>query len=136
MIHRRDQLRATKILQDRVLSNDKIEMVWDSEVKEVIGESKVESLRVFNKKTQTETTLEVGGMFVAIGHNPNTEFLKDQIDLDEKGYIKVRDNVFTSVKGVFAAGDVSDWRYQQAVVAAGFGVMAELEAEKWLIEKE
>jgi thioredoxin reductase (NADPH) len=136
IIHRRDQLRAFKALQDRVLSNESIEFVWNSETVEVLGENKVEGLKVKNNQTGEEKVLEVGGVFIAIGHKPNTEFLKNQVELDKAGYVVLKGNSKTSVPGVFAAGDVHDWKYQQAVTAAGAGCMAALEVEDFLEEEK
>lgn len=134
IVHRRDELRASSFMADRAKANEKIQFIWDTEVKEYLGNDKLEAVRLSNNKTNEEKEMKVDGVFVAIGHTPNTDFLKGQLEL-EKGYIVVNDSVKTSVEGVYAAGDVSDWRYQQAVVAAGFGVMAEMDAEKWLAEE-
>lgn len=136
LVHRRGELRAFKALQDRALTNEKIEFVWNSEVSEVLGENKVEGLKVKNNQTGEEKTLNVGGVFVAIGHKPNTDFLKGQIELDKTGYIVLKGNSKTSIEGVFAAGDVHDWKYQQAVTAAGAGCMAALEVEDFLEEEK
>ena len=136
VVHRRGSLRAFKALQDRAFANKAIEFVWDSEIKEVLGDKKVEGVKIFNKKTKKESVLDVEGAFIAIGHKPNTEFLKGNVELDEKGYIVVRDKSKTSVLGVFAAGDVHDWHYQQAVTAAGAGCMAALDAEEYLEEQK
>lgn len=136
LVHRRDKLRAFKALQDRAFANKQIELVFDSEVEEVLGENKVEGLRVKNKKTGAEKTLPVEGVFVAIGHQPNTSFLNGQLETDNTGYIKLRTGNRTSVPGVFAAGDVHDWKYQQAVTAAGAGCMAALEVEEFLEEEK
>ena len=135
LIHRRDALRASKIMQDRAFSNPKIQFVWDTVVDEVLGkkETGVTGLRVRNVKTQTTSELKVDGLFVAIGHNPNTDIFKGQIDLDSHGYIKTHhDSTRTNVPGVFACGDVQDPVFRQAVTAAGTGCMAAIEAERWL----
>jgi len=135
LIHRRDTLRASKIMQDRAFSNPKIQLVWDTVVDEVIGkkESGVTGLRLRNVKTQNTSELQVDGLFVAIGHNPNTEIFKGQIDLDSHGYIKTHhDSTRTNIPGVFACGDVQDPVFRQAVTAAGTGCMAAIEAERWL----
>ena len=136
VVHRRDKLRAFKALQDRAFANKAIEFIWDSELKEVIGENKVEGAKIFNKKTKKETTLDVGGVFIAIGHKPNTGFLNGQMDLDEKGYVKLKENSKTNIEGVFAAGDIHDWHYQQAVTAAGAGCIAAIDAEEFLEEQK
>src|SRR5437870_8558139 len=135
LIHRRDTLRASKIMQDRAFSNPKIQLVWDTVVDEVIGkkETGVTGLRLRNVKTQNTSELQVDGLFVAIGHNPNTEIFKGQIDLDSHGYIKTHhDSTRTNIPGVFACGDVQDPVFRQAVTAAGTGCMAAIEAERWL----
>ncbi len=136
VIHRRDKLRAFQALQDRAFSNPKIKFIWDSVIEEVLGENKVEGVTIKNLKTSKITNMEIDGLFVAVGHKPNTNFLKGQINLDKKGYVLVTDNTKTSVSGVFAGGDVHDWRYQQAVTAAGAGCMAAMDAQDWLEEKE
>ncbi len=125
-------------MQERVFGNQKIEFVWNTEVKEVLGNgTKLTGVRSFNNKTNEEGTLTTDGLFVAIGHKPNTEMFKGQIELDEKGYIVTRPgSSATSVEGVFAGGDVADHKYRQAVTAAGTGCMAALDAERWLASKE
>ncbi len=134
IIHRRDQLRASKVMQDRVLQNPKIEVVWNSIVLDVLGQNRIEALRLKDVKTGQERDLAVGGMFAALGHTPTTGFLKGQLELDAKGYIKLVDpyRTTTSVEGVFAAGDVADSVYRQAVTAAGMGCKAAIDAERWL----
>ena len=135
LIHRRDALRASKIMQDRAFSNPKIEFVWDTVVDEVLGkkETGVTGLKLRNVKTQTLSELQVDGLFVAIGHNPNTDIFKGQIDLDSHGYVKTHhDSTRTNIPGVFACGDVQDPVFRQAVTAAGTGCMAAIEAERWL----
>jgi thioredoxin reductase (NADPH) len=135
VIHRRDSLRASKIMQDRALANPKIKFIWDTAVDEVLGsnESGVTGLKLKNLKTGQFSNLDVEGLFVAIGHNPNTEIFKGQIDLDAKGYIKTPGNSMrTNIAGVFACGDVQDSVFRQAVTAAGTGCMAAIEAERWL----
>jgi thioredoxin reductase (NADPH) len=136
VIHRRDELRASKIMQDRAFKNDKIEFLWDSEVVEVLGENEVEGLRVKNNKSGAESTLAVGALFVAIGHEPNTALFKDALDTDDQGYIVVTRGTRTSVEGVFACGDVMDKVYRQAVTAAGTGCAAAIDSERWLAEQE
>lgn len=134
VIHRRDELRASKILQERAFENQKIEFIWNSAVVNIEGQNKVASVTIKNIKTGEETVLNTGGLFVAIGHEPNTAIFKGQIDLDERGYIIINNNTKTNIEGVFAAGDVHDHRYRQAITAAGFGCMAALDIEKWLSE--
>ena len=133
IVHRRDEFRASQIMQDRVLKNPKIEVVWNHTVEELNGDSEQLQTALL-KSTQDDSTrtIEVGGLFYAIGHIPNTEFLGGQLDTDETGYIKLRDGQETSVKGVFAAGDVHDSRYRQAITAAGAGCAAALDAEHFL----
>lgn len=135
IVHRRDQLRASKIMQERALKNPKIEVLWDSVIVEVVGDSVVRSLNIENVKTGQTTKHEAGGLFFAIGHVPNTAFLEGQIDLHSTGYIKVLKGTRTNIEGVFAAGDVQDHEYRQAITAAGSGCMAALDAERWLAEK-
>lgn len=135
VVHRRDQLRASKAMQERLLNNPRIEMVWDSVLVEAVGDKAFTGVRIRNVKTGKETTLPAGGLFYAIGHVPNTQFLNGQIDLDQTGYIKTKPGTTqTNVPGVFAAGDVQDKVFRQAVTAAGTGCMAALEAEKFLTE--
>ena len=135
LIHRRDQLRAEKVLQNRLFKNKKIKVVWDSVVTEIIGvhnPKKVKSLKLKNLKNLSSDNLEVDGIFIAIGHKPNTNLFLNQLELDEEGYIRTKNQIFTNIPGIFAAGDVHDKIYRQAVTAAGFGCMAALEAEKFL----
>jgi thioredoxin reductase (NADPH) len=133
MVHRRDQLRASKIMQERALNHPKIEIIWDSEVTSVEGDQIVRSVKIKNRKTGKETQHEAGGVFFAIGHTPNTAFLKGQLELLDNEYIKVVPGTTrTSVDLVFAAGDVQDHVYRQAITAAGSGCMAALEAEREL----
>ena len=137
VIHRRDALRASKIMQDRAFANPKIRFVWDSEVVEVLGEHKVSGVRLRNRKTGAESTLPVNGMFVAIGHDPRTELFAGQLAMDDEGYLIVEQpSTRTGVDGVFAAGDVVDHTYRQAVTAAGTGCAAALDAERWLADHE
>jgi len=135
VIHRRSELRASQIMQSRVLANPRIEIIWSSEVKEVLGDQTVTGLQLLNNQTGEETKLVVDGMFLAIGHVPQTDFLKGQVELDERGYIKLVDGVKTSVSGVFVAGDVADPNYQQAITAAGMGCRAAIEVEKYLTDQ-
>ncbi|MCB0403412.1 MAG: thioredoxin-disulfide reductase [Bdellovibrionales bacterium] len=134
VVHRRDQLRASKIMQDRAFANPKISFIWDTGIEEILGEDKVEGVRLKNLKTGEVSVFHCGGVFVAIGHKPNTDFLKGQLDLDETGYIKLAKlpTTQTRVPGVFAAGDVHDKIYRQAVTAAGSGCAAAIDAERYL----
>jgi thioredoxin reductase (NADPH) len=135
IIHRRDELRASKIMQDRALANPKIEIRWNAAVDDVVGNGSVQALRLRDTITGAQSELEVDGLFVAIGHDPNTELFKGQLELDDNGYIVTRANsTRTSVEGVFAAGDVQDHVYRQAITAAGSGCMAAIEVERWLGE--
>jgi len=133
VIHRRDELRASKIMQERARKNEKIRFVWDSVVDEVLGDDFVTGVRVRNVKTDETSEIPVEALFIAIGHVPNTELLRGQLDLDDVGYIKVEPGgTRTSVEGVFASGDAMDPVYRQAVTAAGTGCMAAIDAERWL----
>ncbi len=134
VIHRRDELRASKIMADRLLANEKAEVLWNTRVVDVIGEEYIQAVQLQDTVTGERRTLEVGGLFVAIGHTPNTTFLDGQLTLDDAGYIVTAEpwRTATNVEGVFAAGDVMDSYYRQAVTAAGTGCMAALEAERWL----
>lgn len=133
MIVRRDQMRASKIMQDRVLATPNIQVYWNSETDEILGEKKVEAVRIKNSKENTTQEIPVSAFFVAIGHQPNSAIFKDYIDMDETGYINtVPGTSKTNVPGVFAAGDVQDKNYRQAVTAAGSGCMAALDAERYL----
>jgi thioredoxin reductase (NADPH) len=134
IVHRRDKLRASKIMQERALNHPKVEILWDSVVIAVEGDSVVRSVTVENLKTGKIEKREAGGLFFAIGHQPNTAFLQNQVEIHDNDYIKVvPGSCQTSVKGVFAAGDVQDHVYRQAITAAGSGCMAALEAERWLV---
>ncbi|MGE5610482.1 MAG: thioredoxin-disulfide reductase [Bacillota bacterium] len=139
LIHRRDKLRASSVMAQRILSNPKVKPVWNSVVEEVLGDDErgMTGVRVKDLITMEEKVLEATGLFVAIGHTPNTKFLKAQVATDSKGYIVLTDpfRTFTSVEGVFAAGDVADHTYRQAITAAGMGCKAALDAERWLAEK-
>jgi thioredoxin reductase (NADPH) len=136
VIHRRDELRASKIMQDRAFANDKIEFLWNSVVDDVVGDSKVESLVLRDTETGETSSLEVDGLFVAIGHDPNTALFVGQLEMDADGYLVTdADSTRTTVEGVFAAGDVQDHVYRQAITAAGSGCMAAMEAERWLSEQ-
>ena len=136
IIHRRGELRASKIMQDRALANPKIEFKWNSAVTDIIGDGAVESVRLQDTVTGAESALEVQGLFVAIGHDPNTALFRGQLELDDNGYIvTAADSTRTSVEGVFAAGDVQDHVFRQAITASGSGCMAAIEAERWLGER-
>ena len=132
LIHRRDELRASKIMQERAFANDKIEFMWDSVVEGIEGDTKVERLQVRNVNTDERSELEVGGLFVAIGHQPNTDLFKGQLDMEDSGYLITGAGTTTNVEGVFACGDVQDHVYRQAITAAGSGCMAAIDAERWL----
>ena len=131
MAHRREEFRASKIMQDRAAANPKIKFLFNTEVVEVLGKDKVQGIKLRNNKTNEASEMPVDGIFVAIGHMPNTGFFKG-IELDEHGFIIIYDHTKTNIDGVFVAGDVHDAHYKQAVTAAGFGCMAALEAERWL----
>jgi len=134
IIHRRDELRASKIMQDRAFANPKIEFLWNTVVTDVIGEQQVEGLRLSNVVDGSESVLGVTGLFIAIGHRPNTDLFVGQLDMDDvTGYLRTRpDSAATNVEGVFACGDVQDDVYRQAITAAGSGCMAAIDAERWL----
>jgi thioredoxin reductase (NADPH) len=131
LIHRRDSLRASKIMQDRAFKNPKISFLWDTVVTEVLGENAVTGLKVQNVKTGEVTELPVQGLFLAIGHQPNTDLFKGVINMDRQGYIVPVEHTMTNIPGVFAAGDVTDHRYRQAVTAAGDGCRAAIDLERW-----
>ena len=135
IIHRRDTFRASKIMQERALNNEKIEVHWNSTIEDIKGDQKVQQVILKDVKTGENETLEMGGVFVAIGHEPNTELFKNQLEMDENGYIIQKENTQTNVKGVFTAGDVHDHRYRQAVTAAGFGCMSAIDVDKYLTEQ-
>ncbi len=132
VIHRRDQFRASKIMAERALHHGKIRVLWNTVVEDVLGDGHVRGLVLQNIQTNERREFKVDGLFVAIGHHPNTDLFRGQIDLDDLGYIVLRQNTMTSVPGVFAAGDVHDHRYRQAVTAAGWGCMAAMDVEKYL----
>ena len=134
IVHRRDSFRASKIMQDRVLGNDKIEVLWNKEVTEIHGSESVESVSLSDTKDGSSSEVSIDGVFMAIGHTPNVDFLGGLVELDEKGYVKTgfTTETSTSVPGVFAAGDVADSIYRQAVTAAGTGCQAAIDAERWL----
>jgi thioredoxin reductase (NADPH) len=141
LIHRRDELRSEKILQDRLFANKKIECVWDSQLEEIVGEEGptggVTGVRIKNVKTNEYSNISAHGVFIAIGHAPSTSLFKGKIDINERGYINTApDSTVTNIPGVYAAGDVTDETFRQAVTAAGLGCMAALEAEKFIAENE
>lgn len=136
IVHRRKELRASMIMQERAFANSKIQFHWDSEIVEILGEQKVQKATLKNLKTGEKSTLEAGGIFVAIGHTPNTKIFEKQVDLDSQGYVSLKERTKTSVEGVFAAGDVHDHRYRQAVTAAGFGCMAAIDVDRYLTENK
>jgi len=137
VIHRRDQLRASKIMQERAFKNEKITFIWNTVVEDVLGENEVEGVRLRNVKTGEVSVLPVKGLFIAIGHKPNTEIFRGWLEMDEQGYIKTKNcSTHTNIPGVFACGDVQDRVYRQAVTAAGSGCMAAIDAERWLAEQE
>ncbi|MDX2301741.1 MAG: thioredoxin-disulfide reductase [Microscillaceae bacterium] len=137
MLVRRSEMRASKIMQSRVLNKPNIEILWNTEAEEVIGDKEVTGLRVKNNLTHETRELTISGFFVAIGHQPNTDIFKGQLDMDDQGYlITVKGSTYTNIEGVFACGDVQDKTYRQAITAAGTGCMAALDAERYLAEKE
>lgn len=132
IVHRRDSFRASKIMQQRVLSNPKISVIYNTAVEEFLGDAKLNAVKLKNVETGEITEMPIEGAFIAIGHKPNTEIFKDQLKLDEKGYIIPATDTKTSVEGVFVAGDVRDYRYRQAITASGMGCMAAMDVEKYL----
>jgi len=135
VLHRRSELRASKIMQDRAFKSDKIVFHWNTVVEDVFGDKEVEGVKIKNRETGEESELKVQGLFLAIGHKPNTDIFKGWLDMDEQGYIRtLPDCTYTSVDGVFASGDAQDKIYRQAVTAAGTGCMAAMDAERWLAE--
>ena len=133
VIHRRDKLRASKYLQEKAFENPKITFVWNSTVQEILGKDRVEGVKLRRVDSGEESVLSCDAVFLAIGHKPNTDIFKDQIELDQTGYIVARKNTRTNIEGVFVAGDAADYRYRQAIAAAGSGCKAALDAEKYLI---
>jgi thioredoxin reductase (NADPH) len=135
VVHRRDELRASKIMQDRAFANEKIRFVWNSQVVDILGDTRVAGVRIQNLKTGEVTELPVTGIFIAIGHDPRSELFKGQLNVDDEGYILVdTPTTRTNLDGVFAAGDVVDHNYRQAITAAGTGCSASLDAERWLAD--
>jgi thioredoxin reductase (NADPH) len=136
VIHRRDELRASKIMQQRAFKNEKIEFLWNTVVTDVLGDDAVEGLTLENAQTGEPSTLDVQGFFVAIGHKPNTEVFQGWLDMDAAGYVQTKaDSTYTNVEGIFVCGDAQDHVYRQAVTAAGTGCMAAIDAERWLAEQ-
>ena len=135
IIHRRNELRASKKLQEEVFNNSKIEFIYNNIVSEIKGEDSLEGIYIQDVNTQEKRSLELDGLFISIGYKPVTDIFQNQLDLDNHGYIKVKENTKTSVNGVFAAGDVCDTKYRQAITASGLGAMALLDADKWLREE-
>lgn len=145
VVHRRSELRASKIMQEKAFKNPKIDFIWDSVIEEILGEKsssngietkKVTGVKIRNKKTDEVKEMPIDGVFMAIGHNPTIDLFKPHIDVDEKGYIKTHDGTFTNIEGVFACGDVMDNKYRQAITAAGSGCKAAIDVERWLDSNE
>ena len=136
IVHRREEFRASKIMQERALANEKIKVHFNCTVKDIQGDQKFQKVILSNTKTNEDETLEAGGLFVAIGHEPNSKMFQNQLELDENGYVIIKNNTETSIPGVFCAGDVHDHRYRQAVTAAGFGCMAAIDVDKYLAESK
>ncbi len=136
VVHRRDKLRASKIMQDRAFKNEKLTFLWNSVVEEILGESVVTGARLRNVTTGRTSEFPCAGVFIAIGHSPNTGLFKGQVEIDDNGYILTRNGTATNIPGVFAAGDVQDAKYRQAVTAAGSGCMAAIDAERFLEAQE
>ena len=134
LVHRRKELRASKVMQERAMNNEKIKFHWNSQVIDIKGDQKMQQVVLKDVETNEEKTIDVGGLFVAIGHEPNTKLFKNQIDLDDEGYIILKEKTHTNIEGVFAAGDVHDRNYRQAITAAGFGCMAAIDVDKHLTE--
>ena len=132
LVHRRDSLRASKIMQERAMANEKIEFLWNAQITEIHGDTKVASVSLVDTVTGAAFTRDIAGVFVAIGHQPATDIFADQLDLHGNGYLAVHDGSRTSIDGVFACGDVADHTYRQAITAAGTGCMAAIDAERWL----
>jgi len=137
IIHRRDELRASKVMQDRALANEKIEVLWNSQVTDVLGEKEVSGVKIQNTVDQSESDLPLQGLFLGIGHKPNNDIFKGWLNMDDLGYLKTKpDSSYTNIEGVFACGDAQDHVYRQAITAAGSGCMAAIDAERWLAERE
>ena len=136
VIHRRGELRASKVMQQRAFAHEKIAFLWNTAVIDVLGDTTVTGIRVRDTISEEESTIDLSGLFVAIGHQPNTALFKGQLDMEENGYLRTFDGTRTNVDGVFACGDVQDHRYRQAITAAGSGCMAAIDAERWLEDPE
>ena len=136
LVHRREELRASKVMQERAFADKKIKFHWNKTVEEIIGNGKVQKVVLKDVKSDEKISLDVGGVFVAIGHEPNTKLFVNQIELDKQGYVVIKENTQTSVEGVFAAGDVHDHRYRQAITAAGYGCMAAIDVDKYFSENK
>jgi len=136
IVHRGQELNASEIMQNRVTKNPKIEVMYNTEVKEYLGDGKIEAVQLMNNKNDQSWELKIDAIFLAIGQIPNSRPFINQLTLDKIGYIEATNNIFTKKEGVFVAGDVADWKYKQAITAAGFGCMAALEAEKYLSSLE
>jgi thioredoxin reductase (NADPH) len=138
VVHRRDEFRASKIMAQRVMDHEKVDVIWNTVLKEIKGDTTVQSVTLESTESGDQTEMPVNGVFIAIGHKPNTELFTEQIDLDENGYVvrPTDGSTRTNVEGVFAAGDVADHTYRQAVTAAGTGCMAAIDAERWLASQE
>lgn len=136
VVHRRDRLRASQILQSRAFKSPKISFLWNSAIEEVLGDSKVTGVRVRNLKTNTENVLKVDGLFIAIGYEPNTSIFRGELELDQKGYVVTHNETETRISGVFAAGDVRDFKYRQAVTAAADGCKAAIDADRYISEHD
>ncbi len=135
LAHRKDSFRASEIMQEKVKNNPKIQIIWNSDVIEYLGEDKLQGVKIKNNQNNKEQNLKVDGLFFAIGHIPNTEIFREQLDIHKTGYINAKDNVYTNIEGVFVAGDAVDFTYRQAISAAGFGCMAAMAGERWLNHK-
>lgn len=136
IVHRRDQFRASDIMQKKVLSNPKIKVLWNSEIVDIMGDVRVVGVKIKNNQTNEVSEMPVDGVFVAIGHVPTTKIFGQQIEVDVKGYVVVKDYSKTNIEGVFVSGDVHDYHYKQAVTAAGFGCIAAMDAERWLEQEK
>ena len=136
IVHRRNEFRASKIMQQRVLNNEKIDVIWNSNVVDILGENDVTGVKLENTISKEISDMPIDGVFLAIGHKPNTDLFKNIIDLNESGYIITKNGTNTNIPGIFACGDVQDWIYRQAVTAAGMGCQAAIDAEKWLEEQD
>ena len=135
LIHRRDEFRGSRIMQNRAMNHEKISIEWNTQVTDVLGDEKIEGLELTDTQTGEKREMDVGGLFIAIGHRPNTDVFREYLDIDDKGYLEVTDHTLSNVEGVFVAGDVHDHRYRQAVTAAGDGCRAAIDAERWLAEQ-